>query len=133
MRQESTRWRVLANYHNNGRMKNPNSGNTFFETDDLSPDIYFAIDTLKTEGLTNAIEFTTPQGETMYRSIRLDSRSKPHRASLQEDYSRIQQLAKEGKKNEYLAKWLDEKYGQTFNRSRKRIWLLPYAIQMGRK
>lgn len=101
-------------YHNNGRMKNPTTGNTFFETKDLSPDIYFAIDTMEVGQVTNAIEFRTPQGETMYRCIRLDSRSKPHRANLQEDYSRIQLLAKESKKNEYLAKWLDEKYDKTF-------------------
>ncbi len=105
---------VAPSYSNGGRMKNPKSGNTFFETSDLTPDIFFAIDTLTLHGITDPIEYTTPSGETLYRVIKLDTRTSPHRASLETDYDRIKQIAKNSKKNEYMADWIDKKYQKTY-------------------
>ena len=39
--------KTAQSYHNDGRMVNPGSGNTFFETRDLDPDIYFATESMK--------------------------------------------------------------------------------------
>lgn len=103
-----------TSYTNGGRMKNPKTGNTFFETSDLPPDVYFAIDTLNVDHITAPIEYDTPSGETLYRAIKLDTRTSPHRASLETDYDRIKQIAKNGKKNEYMADWIDKKYQKTY-------------------
>ncbi len=97
-----------------GRMKNPKSGDTFFETGDLPPDIYFAIDTMSVGQISSPLEYTTPRGEKLYRIIKLDSRSSPHRVSIDQDYDRIKIMAKEGKKSQYMAEWIDEKYNKTF-------------------
>lgn len=101
-------------YSNGGRMKNQQNGTTFFETGDLPPDVYFAIDTLEIEEITDPIEYNTPSGETLYRTIKLTSRSNPHRASLDQDYDRIKQIAKESKKNVYMAEWIESKYSKTY-------------------
>lgn len=104
----------VQSYNNDGRMVNPATGNTFFQVNELDPDIYFAIDTLKVGGITKPFEFTGPDGETYYRIVVLQSRVPPHRASLAQDYSKIQKAAVEAKKNEHIAKWIAEKMSSTY-------------------
>lgn len=101
-------------YSNNGKMKNPATGNNFFETADLTPEIYFAIEELEVGGISEPLELNMPSGETVYRLIQLQSKTKPHKASLEEDYDRIQRFAKESKKNIYLSEWLAKKYDNTY-------------------
>ncbi len=101
-------------YNNDGRMVNPLTGNTFFEIGDLDPDIYFTIDTMKVGEISHSFEFRTPMGETAYRIIELQARTKPHKASLDQDYSKIRTAAIESKKNEYITKWISDRVDATF-------------------
>lgn len=102
------------NYHNGGRMANPKTGSNYFDTGDLPPDIYFEIEELEVGDISEPMEYLNRTGETMYRVIKLESRTKPHRASLEQDYSRIQSFAKESKKNIYYNNWMIEKMEETF-------------------
>lgn len=106
--------KTLPSYANGGRVKNYNSNNTFFAADDLDPDTYFAVYSLKPDEIANPILYTLPDGQKAYRLVRLNSISKPHRASLKEDYDKISLYAKESKKNEYFLKWLQQKRKETF-------------------
>lgn len=96
-------------YHNNGRMTNQKNQSTFFETKDLSPEIYFALEDLEVGEISQPLEVKGQSGEIQFQLIKLLTRTKPHRASLQEDYSRIQEFAKESKKSEYINNWRQEK------------------------
>jgi peptidyl-prolyl cis-trans isomerase SurA len=104
----------VQSYNNDGRIINPGTGNTFFEIGDLDPDIYFTIDTMAVESLSKPFEFASPIGETMYRIVQLQSRTAPHKANLQQDYSKIQAAAIESKKNEFINNWVEEKINSTF-------------------
>ncbi len=104
----------VQSYNNDGRMVNPASGNSFFQVNELDPDVYFAIDTLKVGGISKPFDFDGPDGETYYRIIKLLSRTPPHRASLSQDYSKIQKAAIEAKKAEALSQWVSEKIGSTY-------------------
>lgn len=101
-------------YHNDGRMTNSASGNNTFETRDLDPDTYFAIDSMKVNGITAPMEVSTPLGEKYYRVVRLLSKSSPHKANLLQDYNKIQAATIEQKKNGRLMKWIEEKSKSTF-------------------
>lgn len=101
-------------YNNNGRMKNRKTGNTFFETDDVDPDIYFEIVDMKKGELSDIIEFKDFSGETKYRIVQLQTITKPHRASLEQDYDKIKQYAKESKKAIYFQEWLEKKKKETY-------------------
>jgi peptidyl-prolyl cis-trans isomerase SurA len=101
-------------YHNNGRMTNPVNQSTFFETKDLSPEVYFAIEDLEIGELSEVLEITGPNGETLFQLVKLISRTRPHRANLQEDYSKIQNYARESKKNEYINEWLTNKIRENY-------------------
>ena len=101
-------------FHSDGRMTNPSSGNNTFETRDLDPDTYFAIDSMKVNGITAPMELTSASGEKTYRIVKLISKSSPHKANLLQDYNKIQQAAVEQKKNERLVKWIEETSKNTF-------------------
>jgi peptidyl-prolyl cis-trans isomerase SurA len=101
-------------YNNDGRMVNPNTGNTFFEVGDLDADIYFTIDTMDLNQVSAPFEFTGPTGETYFRIVQLQSRTKPHLANLQQDYSKIQQAAIQAKKNDFVNEWVLEKAEATY-------------------
>lgn len=104
----------LPSYSNNGKVKNPTNGTNFFETKDLDPDTYFAIEDLSLEEITPVLEVKSLRGDKMYRIVKLQSKTKPHRANLKEDYDKISYFAKESKKSQYFSEWLDEKIGMTF-------------------
>lgn len=101
-------------FNNDGRVTNPKSGNTFYELADLDTDIYFAIDPLEAGKLTAPIEFKDDSGDKFYRLIRLESRSKPHKANLKTDYSKIQTACLEQKKAGYMSNWMAEKSLTTY-------------------
>ncbi len=95
-----------ASYNNDGRVANPRTGNTFFEVGDLDTNIFFAIDDLKVGDISKPTPFRAPDGSRYYRLILLESRSKPHKADLRQDYNKIQAAALEQKKNEFIEQWM---------------------------
>ncbi|MFZ4543988.1 MAG: peptidylprolyl isomerase [Saprospiraceae bacterium] len=106
--------KTAQSYHNDGRMVNQASGNTFFETRELDPDIYFATESMKISEISKPIEARTGFGETQYRLVKLNSRTDPHKANLKQDYNKIQQSTLESKKNSYINEWLMKKVSGTY-------------------
>lgn len=106
--------KTSQSYNNGGRLQNPNTGKSFFQTAELPTEIYFAIEEMEVGDISVPLEYTTPRGNTEYRIIKLQSRTKPHKVSLEQDYSKIQELAKENKKNLYFAEWITDKLDETF-------------------
>lgn len=108
----------VQSYHNGGRATNPQTGNTFFETPDLEPDVFFAIDTLEIGGLTKPLEVYDPSsGEevaTYLKLVKLFSRTRPHTANLGLDYDKIKSAAIEQRQQKYLLDWLEMKRSETY-------------------
>jgi peptidyl-prolyl cis-trans isomerase SurA len=106
----------VQSYNNDGRMVNPNTGNTFFEVGDLDPDIFFTIDTMDVGDMSAPFVFSQQAGTKAFRIINLQSRTQPHQASLQEDYSKIQKAAIESKKSQFIDEWIEDKVYSTYVR-----------------
>ncbi|HUR31173.1 MAG TPA: peptidylprolyl isomerase, partial [Saprospiraceae bacterium] len=104
----------VQSYSNNGRMINPATSNTFYETGDLDSEIFFAIDTIDVGDITPPIEYRTQLGDYVYKIIQLQARSTPHQANLQQDYSRIQQAARDSKRNQAFTDWIDKRVDETY-------------------
>ena len=104
----------VQSYSNSGRVVNPTTGNTFFETADLEPDVFFAVDTIDVGDITDPISFRSPLGDVIYKIVQLQSRTPPHKASLSRDYSKIQQAAKQSKQNEAFNDWIEKKIADTY-------------------
>ncbi len=106
----------VQSFNNDGKMINPETGNTFFEIGELEPAIYFTIDTMKVNGISKPFRFVDQRGETYFRIVQLQSRTQPHIASLEKDYSRIQDAATEQKKSSFIADWTEQKVHSTYVR-----------------
>lgn len=104
----------MPSYTNNGRIKNQKTGNNFFESADLDPDTYFAIDEMEVGGITSPLELTMPGNEKYFRIVKLLSLNKPHKANLEQDYDKITMAAKENKKQEYYMDWIKDKIKSTY-------------------
>lgn len=104
----------VQSFSNNGRMINPATGNTFFETGDLDSEIFFAIDTIEVGGITPPIEYRSQLGDYIYKIVQLQARSSPHQANLQQDYSRIQLAARDSKRNQAFSNWIDKRVDDTY-------------------
>lgn len=104
----------VQSYANNGRMINPKTNNTFFETGDVDSEIFFSIDTLEVWEITPPIEYRTPIGDYTYKIVQLQGRTPPHQANLKQDYSRIQEAARESKRNEVFGDWVDKQIPKTY-------------------
>jgi peptidyl-prolyl cis-trans isomerase SurA len=104
----------VQSFTNNGRMINPKTNNTFFETADVDSEIFFNIDTIDTGEITPPIEYRTPLGDYSYKIVQLQARSTPHQANLKQDYSRIQDAARESKRNEVFSNWVDDHIPNTY-------------------
>lgn len=99
-------------YSNGGRLSNPESGDTFWETGQLPYQIYFAIENLEIGDMSDVIELEE-RGEMIFKLIQLQNKNKPHRASLATDFAKIKEYAKESKKNEYFNAWMERKIKST--------------------
>ncbi len=104
----------MQSFSNNGRIINPKSANTFFETGDVDSEIFFSIDTLQIGEITPPIEFRGPQGDAYYKIVQLQGRTAPHQASLAQDYSRIQEAARDSKRNIAFSTWIEKRVGDTY-------------------
>jgi len=106
----------VQSYNNDGRMVNARTGNTFWEIADLDPDVYFTIDTMKVGTYSAPFTFTDPSGATFYRIVNLQTRTAPHKASLEQDYSKIKTATIQEKKNKFVSDWVEDKVNSTFIR-----------------
>ena len=104
----------VQSYSNNGRLINPKTNNTFYEIADVDSEIFFSIDTISVGEITPPLEYRSPIGDNYYKIVQLQSRSKPHQANLQQDYSRIQEIAKVNKKNFAFSEWIEKHIPNTF-------------------
>lgn len=115
-------------FTNAGRVINPQTGSTFFETDQLDPDTYFAISDLEVGGISEPYEIDV-RGEKMFRIVQLQSKTRPHKASLDQDYDKISYFAKENKKSEYFSNWVESKMAETFIKVSEDFNYCPYLLK----
>jgi len=104
----------VQSHSNSGRMINPQTSNTFFETGDVDSEIFFAIDTIQVGDITPPLEYRVGLGEYFYKIVQLQGRTPPHRANLAQDYNRIQEAARESKKGRAFSDWVEKHVPQTY-------------------
>lgn len=100
--------------NNGGLLVNPMTGTIKFETDQLDPGVFFAIDKLNVGEISDPVVMRTEEGTQAYRILYLRSRTEPHRANLNEDYSKIQNWALEDKRSKTIQEWINRKSKNTY-------------------
>jgi peptidyl-prolyl cis-trans isomerase SurA len=90
---------------NGGMLMEANSGTSTFTINQLTPDVYFAIDKLKPSEMSDPQPYSAPDGSRGFRVFYLKSRTSPHQANLDTDYARIQNAALSMKRIETVQAW----------------------------
>ena len=90
-----------------GYMINPYTGTTWFEMDQLEPQVSFVINKLDVGQISSPVPAQTEEGKDAYRLIKLKDRIEPHRANLNDDYSLITENALAMKKEEKIKEWVN--------------------------
>jgi len=94
---------------NSGLMINPIVGGTRFEAGQLDPKIAFIVDKLKVGEISSSVLTKTDRGKQEYRLYYLKLRTNPHKANLNDDYAKLQQMALENKQMEATNNWITTK------------------------
>ena len=122
---------------NAGLITNPKTQSTYFEKADVDGTLIFTLDRMKVGSYSEVLpySFTDKTGEKKegYRIVYLKSESKPHKASLDTDYSKIQSAAKQKKQHELLDRWISLNKSHAFikvddqykNCEQMKKWLAP--------
>ncbi len=99
---------------NGGIMINPVTGNSRFEASQLEPKVAKAINGLNVGDVSKPFEAQDDNGQTVYKIILLKTKTQPHKANLNDDYQRIQDLAIEKKKASHMELWIEQKVKSTY-------------------
>jgi peptidyl-prolyl cis-trans isomerase SurA len=100
----------------NGELVNPSDGTPYFGVEALDRETYFAIENLKPGELSAVVQHLTPDGKQSYRIVQLRSETEPHRANLEQDYSKIQAVALQGKRARLMEEWMLRRLSRTYLR-----------------
>ncbi|HIF39119.1 MAG TPA: peptidylprolyl isomerase [Gemmatimonadetes bacterium] len=97
-----------------GKMINPQTGSTKFEPSQVDPMLLFSIDKMKVGQTSEPVLMRTSDGKEAYHLIKLIRRTDPHRASLEQDYQKLQAAALEEKQSHAITKWIAKKQADTY-------------------
>jgi peptidyl-prolyl cis-trans isomerase SurA len=99
---------------NKGLLVNPNTNSSLFDLKQLDSKDYLVVRDMKVGEISNPYESTDENGKTLYKTVRLKSKTDPHKANMNQDYTLLQNMALEDKKQRVLQDWMKEKQGETF-------------------
>lgn len=99
---------------NGGIMRNPQTGSNTFKKEELPPEINYKIKNLEVGEISEAFRTTNDMGNKVYKIIRIEEKTKPHKANLNQDYQRIKEMAINNKKNKIIDEWMHNKVQETY-------------------
>ncbi len=104
------------NKNSGGLLINPYTGSTTFEAEQLDAQVSFTIEKMEVGELSNPVPMKTEDQKDAYRLLLLKEKREPHRASLEQDYSKIQEWALQDKQRRIVDDWINEKARKTYIR-----------------
>jgi peptidyl-prolyl cis-trans isomerase SurA len=99
---------------NGGQMVNPADNSTLFELDELQPAEYEVLRNMNIGEISQPFEAQDENAKTVYKIMKINKSTKPHKANIKEDYILLQQMALAAKSQDVLKDWIDEKIRTTY-------------------
>ncbi len=97
-----------------GLVVNPQTGTSIFYIDQVNPQVFYSIDKMKPGEISQPVPAQGRDGKKGYRIIKLITKTEPHKATLDSDYSKIQNAALSTIQNTATKKWIIGKVEQTY-------------------
>lgn len=98
---------------NGGIMLNPNTMDVTFNLDQLDRGIFYAIQNLEVDELSEAGLVRDPQGKEYFRLIHLRNKIDPHRANLKQDLALLKQYVENQRRQQTMDAWVARKKAET--------------------
>jgi len=92
----------------NGGFFLSSTGSNKVPTSELDAGLFFTIDTMAVGNITKPIKFKMNDGKEAMRILYFKEKIKPHQATLEQDYQKIQLAAKNAKKNKIMNEWFKD-------------------------
>lgn len=102
--------------YNRGTMMNPQTGDTKWDISNLDRSIFYAIQGLGVDQISEPSPWIDDEQKDAYRIIQVLSKTEPHRANMRQDYGRLQAIALRKKEADKMEEWVREKTEQTYVR-----------------
>jgi len=102
------------NVNNGGLMINPYTMSTTFEAEQLDPQVSFVIEKMQIDDISNPVPMKTEDNKDAFRIILLKEKTQPHKANLEDDYTKIREWALQDKQIKAVGKWIDDKAANTY-------------------
>ena len=106
----------MATNLNGGLVVNENTLSPYFEKDMLSPSDFNVLRDMKPGDISQPFEAVDKKGNTQYKIIQLEKLIPAHTANINDDYTVIQNIAKQGRRTEDLNNWIKQKQIYTYIR-----------------
>jgi peptidyl-prolyl cis-trans isomerase SurA len=101
---------------NGGLVVNENTLSPYFEKDMLNPSDYNVLRDMKPGDISQPFETIDKKGNTQYKIIQLEKLIPSHAANIDNDYTIIQNMAKQGRRMDDLNEWIKQKQMYTYIR-----------------
>lgn len=99
---------------NKGLIVNPYDNSSLFELKQLDSKDYIIVRDMKVGEISKPYEAIDENNKVIFKSVRLKSKTDPHKANLRQDYTLIQNYALADKKERVIDDWIREKQEETF-------------------
>ena len=103
-----------ATKNNSGTMVNNQTGDSFFDMEELDFSLYTHVKDLQQGDISRPLLFSTPEGERAYRLLSLKTKTQPHTANLKDDYNLFKTAALNEKKDKAYQEWLESKIRKSY-------------------
>jgi peptidyl-prolyl cis-trans isomerase SurA len=93
---------------------NPSSGSNVFSGEQIDKDLFFRLDRMRIGEIAPPAMYDKERNVKAFRIVKLDKRTKPHTANIDQDYDKIQEFALAQKKADEVGNWISEKTKKTY-------------------
>lgn len=103
--------------YNGGMMlnaENVRNRTTYIPLDKLDSRMFLVVDTMAVGTYSQPILFTGVDGKEGYRFLYLKSKTQPHQANLEHDFSKIKEIAFEDKTSRLVSEWFEKRRRATY-------------------
>ena len=102
--------------NNGGLLINSQTGSSLFTIDQLSPNIRYLVEKMNEGDMSSISQYVMSDGMKAYRIIKINRKIDEHRANLVDDFSQINDLALNTKKQNKISEWIEHKISNTYIR-----------------
>ena len=99
-----------------GQVVNPRDGGIMFGVDELDPNIYFLLEPLDEESVSQPVQLLDENDNGYWTILKLDGRKSAHRANPKDDFALFQSQVENNMRSKEMNDWIQQHISDTYIR-----------------